>query len=98
MLWRMAVDTREQRIDAMHTAQLSLDAPPPATRVSPSRVLLRPGTGSESLFARLPQLRTRISFTSFCTRSCSHGGETADGWIGRRCRRTWRDTHAKIAK
>src|ERR1700730_5942910 len=42
MLWRMAVDTREQRVDAMHTAQLSLDVPPPATRVSPSRFCCDP--------------------------------------------------------
>ena len=34
----MAVDTREQRIDAMPAAQLSLDAPPPATRVSATRI------------------------------------------------------------
>jgi len=34
----MPVDTLEQRIDAMHTAQLSLDAPPPATRVSATNV------------------------------------------------------------
>src|ERR1700704_1449968 len=41
MLWRMPVDTLKQRIDAMHTAQLSLDAPPPATRVSATNVFHR---------------------------------------------------------
>src|SRR6266851_5106342 len=42
MLWRIPVDTLEKRIDAMHAAQLSLDAPPPATRVSASNVFHRP--------------------------------------------------------
>jgi len=37
----MPVDTLKQRIDAMHTAQLSLDAPPPATRVSATNVFHR---------------------------------------------------------
>ena len=41
MLWRMPVDTLEQRIDIMHTAQLSLDDPSPATRVSATSVFHR---------------------------------------------------------
>src|SRR5580704_1427849 len=47
MLWRMPVDTHEQRIDAMHTAQLSLDAlhrrpefQPPAFFHRPKRAAL----------------------------------------------------------
>src|SRR5882757_867112 len=41
MLWRMPVDTLEQRIDIMHAAQLSLDDPSPATRVSATNVFHR---------------------------------------------------------
>src|SRR5258707_15422434 len=41
MLWRMPVDPLEQRIDIMHPAQLSLDDPSPATRVSATNVFHR---------------------------------------------------------
>src|SRR3982074_3563189 len=58
MLWRMPVDTLKQRIDAMHTAQLSLDAPPPATRVSATNVFHRAKrTALTALTALTPAMR-----------------------------------------
>src|SRR5882672_5441113 len=63
MLWRMPVDTHEQRIDAMHTAQLSLDAPPPATRVSATSVFHRPKRAAPTALTALTPVMGRPSGT-----------------------------------
>ena len=63
MLWRMPVDTLRQRIDAMHTAQLSLDAPPPATRVSATNVFHRPKRAALTALTALTPAMGRPSGT-----------------------------------
>src|SRR5258707_15371476 len=63
MLWRMPVDPLEQRIDIMHPAQLSLDDPSPATRVSATNVFHRPKRAAPTALTALTPAMGRPSGT-----------------------------------